>query len=252
MSTTLEAIAGPFQIGPIDEPIEVSNQLNFWKHLDNHCQLIDSTNTGCQEASSYLSYGGVLKVVRTDDSDLNNANAGVGVGTNTSLKIKNLDNYEESYSRFTNFTLYAKNPGKWADGLKVCYIDNLADQTLGITTTGISTTVNFNVTVGCAVTAAITGSIPGAGSTSTFTGYLEGIVTGITSTAGESTQSIDVKILKRVSSIGTVTEIDYQKSTHLHHLPLAAHFNSSIQVYQLHTPYHQHHRLIGMTNNNLI
>ena len=208
------AIAGPFQIGPIDEPIEVSNQAELLETFGQPLST-DRQYEYWMSASSYLSYGGVLKVVRTDDSDLNNANAGVGVGTNTSLKIKNLDNYEESYSSATNFTYAAKNPGKWADGLKVCYIDNLADQTLGITTTGISTTVNFNVTVGCAVTAAITGSIPGAGSTSTFTGYLEGIVTGITSTAGESTQSIDVKILKRVSSAGTVTEIDYQKSNAL-------------------------------------
>ena len=208
------AIAGPFQIGPIDEPIEVSNQAELLETFGQPLST-DRQYEYWMSASSYLSYGGVLKVVRTDDSDLNNANAGVGVGTNTSLKIKNLDNYEESYSTATNFTYAAKNPGKWADGLKVCYIDNLADQTLGITTTGISTTVNFNVTVGCAVTAAITGSIPGAGSTSTFTGYLEGIVTGITSTAGESTQSIDVKILKRVSSAGTVTEIDYQKSNAL-------------------------------------
>ena len=208
------AIAGPFQIGPIDEPIEVSNQAELLETFGQPLST-DRQYEYWMSASSYLSYGGILKVVRTDDSDLNNANAGVGVGTNTSLKIKNLDNYEESYSTATNFTYAAKNPGKWADGLKVCYIDNLADQTLGITTTGISTTVNFNVTVGCAVTAAITGSIPGAGSTSTFTGYLEGIVTGITSTAGESTQSIDVKILKRVSSAGTVTEIDYQKSNAL-------------------------------------
>lgn len=208
------AIAGPFQIGPIDEPIEVSNQAELLETFGQPLST-DRQYEYWMSASSYLSYGGVLKVVRTDDSDLNNANAGVGVGTNTSLKIKNLDDYEENYSTATNFTYAAKNPGKWADGLKVCYIDNLADQTLGITTTGISTTVNFNVTVGCAVTAAITGAIPGAGSTSTFTGYLEGIVTGITSTAGDSEQSIDVKILKRVSSAGTVTEIDYQKNNAL-------------------------------------
>ena len=209
------AIAGPFQIGPVDEPIEVSNQAEL---LEAYGQPLstDRQYEYWMSAASYLSYGGVLKVVRTDSTNLNNANAGVGVGTNTSLKIKSLDNYEESYSTATNFTYAAKNPGKWADGLKVCFIDNLADQTLGITTTGISTTVNFNVTVGCAVTQAITnGFIAGAGSTSTFTGYLEGIVTDITSTAGASTQTIDVKVLKRVSSAGTVTEVDYQKDNPL-------------------------------------
>ena len=32
-------------------------------------------------ASSYLSYGGVLKVVRADDDDLKTANAGVGIAS---------------------------------------------------------------------------------------------------------------------------------------------------------------------------
>ena len=104
MSTTLEAIVGPFQIGPIDEPIEVSNQAELLETFGQPLST-DRQYEYWMSASSYLSYGGVLKVVRTDDSDLNNANAGVGVGTNTSLKIKNLDNYEESYSTsFTNFT----------------------------------------------------------------------------------------------------------------------------------------------------
>ena len=44
-------------------------------------------------ASSFLSYGGVLKVVRTDDTNLNNANAGVGIASTTSLKITNYDDY---------------------------------------------------------------------------------------------------------------------------------------------------------------
>jgi len=212
------AIAGPFQIGPINEPIEVSNQAELLETFGKPLST-DRQYEYWMSASSYLSYGGVLKVVRTDGDDLNNANAGVGVGTNTSLKIKSLDNYEESHSTATNFTYAAKNPGKWADGLKVCYIDNLADQTLGITTTGISTQMGvggMNLQVGVAVTQAISnGQIAGAGSTSTFTGYLEGIITGITSTAGASTQTIDVKVLKRVSSTGTVTEIDYQKDNQL-------------------------------------
>ena len=62
--------------------------------------------------SSYLSYGGILKVVRTDGSTLNNANAGVTALNDTSLKIKNNDDYEESYQTSTDF-FWAKNPGTW-------------------------------------------------------------------------------------------------------------------------------------------
>ena len=207
------AIAGPFQIGPINEPIEVSNQAELLE-LFGQPLSSDRQYEYWMSASSYLSYGGVLKVVRTDGTSLNNANAGAGVGTNTSLKIENLDDYEENHSTTTDYTWASKNPGTWGNGLKVCVIDNQADQTLGITTTGISASDNLNVTVGCAVTAAVTGAIAGAGTTSDFTGYLEGIVTGI-ATVSSSVHSIDVKILKRVSSAGTVTEIDYQKGNAL-------------------------------------
>jgi len=208
------AIAGPFQIGPVDEPIEVSNQAEL---LEAYGQPISSDRQYeyWMSAASYLSYGGVLKVVRTDGTNLKNANAGVGVGTKTDLKIKSYDNYEESYTTASDFTWAAKNPGKWADGLKVCVIDNKADQTLGLTTTGLGASDNQKVVVGCAVTAAVTGTIAGSGSTSTFTGYLEGIVTGITTVSGSSTQNIDVKILKRVDAAGTVTNIDYQKNNAL-------------------------------------
>jgi hypothetical protein len=85
-------------------------------------------------ASSYLSYGGVLKVVRTDGSTLNNANAGVGVASTSALKIDNYDDYTNNHSDGTNFTFSAKNPGSWANNLKVCFIDNLADQIIGIAT----------------------------------------------------------------------------------------------------------------------
>jgi hypothetical protein len=33
----------------------------------------------------------------------------------------------------SDFTYAAKNPGTWANNLKVCFIDDLADQTIGIT-----------------------------------------------------------------------------------------------------------------------
>ena len=68
------AIAGPFKIGPIDDPIDISTEQElidtFGKPLST-----DSQYEYWMSASSFLSYGGVLKVVRTDDTQLNNANA---------------------------------------------------------------------------------------------------------------------------------------------------------------------------------
>ena len=75
-------------------------------------------------AANYLGYGGVLKVVRTDDDDLKNAAAGVGATASfTGSKIKNKDNYEESHSHASSWYFAGKTPGKYLNGVKVCVID---------------------------------------------------------------------------------------------------------------------------------
>jgi len=192
------AIAGPFEIGPIDEATDITteNQLiqTFGKPLSTDAQY-----QYWMTASSFLSYGGVLKVVRTDDDDLVNANGNRSHLTNvTDLKIKNYDDYVANYAGVgQTFGYAAKTPGTWANNLKVCTIDNAADQTIAIgATTGV--TVGFGVTT--PLTAQI---IAGSGDTSTFTGYLKGIITGV----GAST--IDVKVVERVTTLGVSTAVTY-------------------------------------------
>ena len=199
-------IAGPFKQGPVDEV----TQINTSQSLIDTFGKPQSANAQYEywmTASSFLSYGGVLKIVRTDDSNLNNANAGVGIASTSSAKIKNFDDYEANFATATNFTYAAKNPGSWANNMKVCFIDNAADQTLGITT---DSPVTAGMVVGHGVTSALTDvTIPGAGSTSSFTGFLKGIITGVSTNATTKSSSIDVKIVSRVSSAGTETKIDY-------------------------------------------
>ena len=164
-------------------------------------------------ASNYLSYGGILKVVRADDTNLINSNAGVGIANTTTLKIKNYDDYQDNYTTATNFTYAAKNPGKWADGLKVCVIDDFADQVIGITTTNVAST---GAVIGFGVTQSLTNVvIPGAGSTTGFTGFLKGIITGITTDSTGGASKIDVKVISRVETVGsgaTETKISYQEA----------------------------------------
>ena len=202
------AIAGPFSIGPVDYPIDIATEQDlintFGKPISS-----DTQYEYWMSASSYLSYGGVLKVVRTDGSTLNNANAGVGIGTTTSAKIKNYDDYTSTWSESTNFTYAAKNPGTWGNGLKVCFIDDLADQTIGIGTTNPST---LGATIGFGVTATLSNLVIPGITTSTFNGYLKGIITGVTTDATSSNNTIDVKIVSRVSSAGTESLINYAQS----------------------------------------
>ena len=204
------AIAGPFSMGPVDQPIDIATEAQlintFGKPLST-----DGQYEYWMTASSFLSYGGVLKVVRTGSSNLNNANAAVGYAATTSLKIDNYDDYTANHSADSvNYAFAAKNPGSWANNMKICVIDNKADQTIGINTTSPS---NSGAVIGYGVTVAVTGvTIPGDGVTNTFTGYLKGIITGVTTDSTNGSSSIDVRIFSRVSSAGTETQINYQQS----------------------------------------
>ena len=199
------AIAGPFEIGPVEEVTNITNEIDLI-NVFGEPKEEDAQYEYWMSASSYLSYGGVMKVVRADDDDLKNANAGVGIASTTTLKIKNYDDFLNNYSTATDFYYAAKNPGSWANNLKVCYIDDFADQTIGITTSDLGA---FGASVGAGITASVSGALPGSGTTSTFTGYVKGIITGVSTAASGTTSTIDVKIVSRVSSTGTETRIDY-------------------------------------------
>ena len=206
------AIAGPFPIGPVNEPINITTEKDlisvFGKPLST-----DRQYEYWMSAASYLSYGGVLKVVRATDDDLNNANAGVGIASTDNLQILNYDDYQSDHSNATDFTYAAKNPGSWANELKICTIDDLADQRIGIGTTNPGAA---GATIGIAITAALSGVvIPGTGTTSTFTGFLRGIITGINTDAVNGASTLDVKIVSRVETVGsgsTETKIDYKQN----------------------------------------
>ena len=195
-------IAGPFPIGPVDFPIDISTEQDlisvFGKPLST-----DSQYEYWMSCSSFLSYGGVMKVVRTAGSTLNNANAGVGAASTTAIRIDNYDDYINNHEDATNYTYAAKNPGSWGNGLKVCFIDDAADQIIGINTTNPGA---LGATIGFGVTAILSGlTIAGSGSTTSFTGVLKGIITGVSTDATNGSSSIDVKILSRVSTAGTTS-----------------------------------------------
>ena len=216
------AIAGPFAIGPVNQAIDITTE----QELINTFGKPISTDTQYEywmSASSFLSYGGILKVVRADGTTLNNSNAGVGAAATTSAKVKNFDDYNSNWaSDSVAFTYAAKNPGTWANNLKVCFIDDLADQIIGINTTNVSA---LGAQIGYGVTTALSGTLAGAGTLTTVDGYLKGIITGITTDATNGNSTISVKVVSRVSGAGTETSIDYVQSS-----PLSS-FESSDTLY---------------------
>ena len=205
---TTGALAGPFRLGPVEEPIRITSQQQY---IDTFGKPIstDRQYEYWMTGSEFLSYGGVLSVTRVDGTTLNNANAGTDEASSSSLKIKNFDDYEASYSESTEYYYAARNPGTWGNGIKVCQIDAQADQRLTINT---ANPAGAGVTIGFGVTMAIDTTIPGSGTTSTFSGYLKGIITGI-NTISDGSSTIDVKVVSRVEQSGTgttVTNIDYE------------------------------------------
>jgi hypothetical protein len=181
------AIAGPFQKGPVNVPIliETENDLlnTFGKPISSDAQYEYWLG-----ASSYLSYGGVLRVVRCDATNLNNSNAGVS-STSVTLKINSSEDYNNSHSTDTSWYWSSRNPGSWANNLKVCVIDAAADQRIAIGTYGLN--------VGYAVTAAFSQSVAGIGTVTTETGVLKGIITKV------NESSIDVKVTAKSSGAGS-------------------------------------------------
>ena len=195
------ALVAPFAKGPVDEPVLVGNEADLLSSFGEPYNT-DKHYEDWLVASSYLAYGGNMRVVRADDDDLKNA---VSAGS-TEIKIKSLTHYNQlGYDENTiaDAVVVARNPGSWANGIKVAVIDGLADQILS----GVSTNASLpTIQVGYGVTQAISSTLPGAGSTTVLDGHLKGVITAISGT------NISVKVLAHVSAGGTTTEVDYQPS----------------------------------------
>ena len=199
VSGSIGAIVAPFAKGPVDLPQLIENEDDL---LDTFGRpySVDKHYEHWMVASSYLAYGGTLRVSRADDTQLKNA----FVGAASSIKIKSTEHYEQlgyDENTITNVTVAARNPGTWANGIKVAIIDGKADQIV----TGITTT---NVSVGYGFTAAVPSglTLPGAGTTSVLDGYFQGVVTEI------GTNQLSLKLVKHVSAGGSMTDVDYQQN----------------------------------------
>lgn len=201
-SNKIGAIVAPFAKGPVDSPTLVETEQDLLNNFGEP-YATDKHYEHWLSASSYLAYGGSLRVVRADDTDLKNGFAGTLAGAATSIKIKSLDHYAElgyDENAITGVTVAARNPGSWSNGIRVAMIDGKADQIIGITTT--------NIQVGFGITQSALGKVAaGAAGTSLLDGYFKGIVTEV----GSGT--ISVKLLNHVSAAGTIRNVDYQPNS---------------------------------------
>ena len=201
-SDKIGAIVAPFAKGPVDLPILIQNENELLNNFGEPYS-IDKHYEHWLSASSYLAYGGALRVVRANDNDLRNG----FVGTASSVKIDSLDHYISlgyDDNTLSGVTVAAKNPGSWSNGISVAIIDSKVDQILsGIITSTVNTS-GAALQVGYGITQSAVGKVDiGAGTTSLLDGYIKGIITEIGSS------QIGVKVLSHVSTAGTETFKDY-------------------------------------------
>jgi len=193
-------IAGPFELGPVEEVVEIATEQELVKTFGKPISTSGQYEYWIS-AASYLSYGGILKVIRTDADELKNSRA--GYSSAATIKIKNREDYETITTG--NYHYAAKTPGTWANGLKVCTIDNKADQILTL-----DSAITSAVQVGFAVTQAYTNlEVVGSGTTSLKSGILKGIITGINTTA----KTVDVKVVSRQDDGANEVLIDYVENS---------------------------------------
>ena len=174
-SASIGALVAPFAQGPVEFPIVIGSEKelldNFGRPYGN-----DRHYEHWLSVSSYLAYGSQMNIVRSDSNNLANAY----VGSGSSIKIKSVEDYEiKTYDEFTidSKVVVARNPGSWANGIRIGIIDSRADQIISIASTA-------GINLGDGVTQSTTGfternTIVGAGTTEALTGEFKGIITGI-------------------------------------------------------------------------
>ena len=199
-SDAIGGIVAPFARGPVEVPTIIRNENELLNNFAGPSS-VDKHYEYWMTASSFLAYGSQMRVVRSDSSNLKNAS-----NSGADLKVKSTDDYNfKGYDEnpITGTTVVARNPGSWANGIRVAIIDSFADQVLTLNSVSASD-------VGIGITQSASGIVvAGEGSTSTLDGHFKGIITGVNTT----TNTADVKFISHVSADGqTETEYDYSSN----------------------------------------
>ena len=114
-------LAAPFELGPVEQIVEISSERDLVEQFGNPNE---NNFEFWFTAAQFLAYGGTLKTVRVDSTNLKN-----GVSNGTAVKIKNLDDYEASYEGGTNAWFYgARTPGTRGNSIGIFVTDAGADQ----------------------------------------------------------------------------------------------------------------------------
>ncbi len=203
-SGSIGALVAPFAKGPVNDPQLIESEEDLLQTFGQPYST-DKHFEHWMVASSYLAYGGTMQVVRAGDTGLKNAFA----GTASDVVINGAEHYKQLQyddNTITNVTVASKNPGTWANGIKVAMIDAQADQLL----TGIPVVdAQGNSTVGSSIVVPVpVGTVDqvGAGVTALLDGNFIGVISGVQD--GKAA----VKFVNHIAANGTITHREYQQN----------------------------------------
>jgi len=208
------ALVAPFAKGPVNDPQLIESEEDLLQTFGQPYST-DKHFEHWMVASSYLAYGGTLQVVRAGDQAIYNASA--VVGSATSIRIDSGEHYKQlgyDENKISNQVVVAKNPGTWANGIKVAICDGKADQVLtGFNSGDIDGTIALGdaviVSVPTGADAITVNTNPETGATAVLDGHYAGVVSELTN-AGVG--SFGIKLVNHVAGDGTVTPVDYQQN----------------------------------------
>ena len=107
-SAAIGGLVAPFAKGPVEVPTIIRNE-NELLNTFSEPSAVNKHYEYWMTASSFLSYGSRMSIVRSDSTNLKNAS-----DTGTSLKVKSTEDYNfKGYDEnpITGTTVVARNPG---------------------------------------------------------------------------------------------------------------------------------------------
>ena len=186
-TANIGAIAAPFELGPVEEIIEISNERGlverFGKPNDNNFEYWFT-------AAQFLAYGGVLKTIRVNSTSLKNA-----VDSGTAPLIKNLQEYETTFETANNnFKWAARTAGAKGNSIGIFVTDAGADQIGVIPAPGSGNEYEFVADAALSVTSGAAGKVFKYSIVLTVTTVVGDFAVGTATTIGigGSNESVDV------------------------------------------------------------
>ena len=180
-------IAAPFELGPVEEIKNIGTEREL---VATFGEPNEYNYEYWYTAAQFLSYGGLLKAVRTDSSALKNA-----VNTGTAVKIKNLQDYETTYLNGSNTWKWAaRTPGTKGNSIGIFITDAGADQIAVVPAPGSGNDHEFVATEALSATSGAAGKVFKYSVLLTVGSVVGSFVPGTTTTIsiGGSAQTVNV------------------------------------------------------------